>query len=414
MSKSAKRPDDKLKSKAYALGKQQARGGEQRALLASCGLEGDAAQYATQARELAAQGEARLAATAYDRAYGLDLANGAIAAERAALLDTLAVMEHGITFRYIPAGSFLMGAADGEPDERPVHVVELGDYWLAETPISWAAYCDLMGWTPAPDGRPAPEPDAQTASPKPSFDRSAFALSLTNRLRLQYCEDQTLRATDWHAHVRGQEWLRGGKPTTAQEIFGYPEREDSDSDWGYSLKPMIAVAWQEAEELGARLSTDRVAYRLPTEAEWEKAARSGLIGRRYPWGDAAPTPERADFDRFDHFAIQPSRRFAPNAYGLYAMSGGVWEWTRDWYDAAYYGESAPVNPTGPPQTLQPDDDWRGPQKVIRGGSWADCGDVLRVSFRASLGSSSWRERGSGHHLTPTIGFRLCRVEDAKP
>ncbi len=394
------------------------RRGERRALLSAFAMEGDAAQYAAQARELAAQGEARLAATAFDRAYGLDPANQMVAAERAALLDALAVTEHGITFRYIPAGSFLMGDADGEPDERPVHVVELGDYWLAETPISWAAYCELMDWQLPPIGAPQVEEAADESADEPGyarqhkpFDYSQFALSLANRIRLQYCEDRTLRATDWHAHSRGQQWMSAGKPKTAQEIFGYPEREDPNSAWGYSRKPMIAVAWQEAEELGERLSTARVVYRLPTEAEWEKAARGALIGRRYPWGGEAPTPDRADFDRFERFAIQPSRRFPPNSYGLYAMSGGVWEWTRDWYDAAYYSESAPVNPTGPVEASEPADG-RPPQKVIRGGSWADCAEVLRVAFRASLGSRRWRERGRTQHMTPTIGFRLCRVERA--
>ena len=380
-----------------------------RALLSSFGMEGDAGHYAALARELVARGNLRLAATAYDRAYGLAPTDAAVAAERAALLDALAVTEHGITFRYIPAGSFLMGDAAGEPDERPVHVVELGDYWLAETPISWAAYCDLMGWEPAPVGAPKAASESATPETPGHFDRAAFTLNAANRLRLQYCEDETTRAIDWHAHDPGQIWLRGGKPTPVSAIFGSPDRADPNAPWGYSRKPMIAVAWQEAEELAERLSTVDVAFRLPTEAEWEKAARGGLIGRRYPWGDEAPTPDRADFDRFERFAIQPSRRFAPNGYGLYAMSGGVWEWTRDWYDAAYYGESGPVNPTGPAQEPQPYDG-RAAEKTIRGGSWADCGEVLRVAYRASLSSSSWRERRGGAHFTPTVGFRLCRVE----
>jgi len=384
-----------------------------RALLSSFGMEGDPAEYATLARELVAQGKLRLAATAYDRAYGLVPTDAAVAAERATLLDMLAVTAHGIAFRYIPAGSFLMGDADGEPDERPVHVVDLGDYWLAETPISWAAYCELMGWEPAPVGAPKAAPELVTPETPGHFDHAAFVLNAANRLRLQYCEDETIRARDWHAHDHdpAKKWLRRGESLTAHEVFGTPDRTDPDAPWGYSRKPMIAVAWQEAEELANHLTTPEVAFRLPTEAEWEKAARGGLIGRRYPWGDEAPAPDRADFDRFERFAIQPSRRFAPNGYGLYAMSGGVWEWTRDWYDAAYYSESAPVNPTGPTQEPQPYDG-RAAEKAIRGGSWADCAEVLRVSYRASLSSSSWRERGVGNHFTPTIGFRLCRVERA--
>ena len=397
--------------------------GQRRWLLSSFGAEGDAAEYLALARELAGQDNPRLAATAYERAYGLAPDDQTIATERGTLLDRLAIVEHGLTFRYVPAGSFMMGYDGGDPDERPVHVVELGDYWLSDTPVSWASYCDLMGWEPAPLGYPKEEMEREAAErqkrreQKQPFDPKTikfeppsrmFSLNLVNRIRLQYCEDGTLRARDWHARMPEHgwgEWTRGGKVVSPREIFGEPEREDPTAPWGYSLKPMIAVGWPEAEELGTRLATERIAYRLPTEAEWEKAARGGLVDRRYPWGDASPTPERCDFERFERFSIQPMRRFAPNGYGLYAMSGGVWEWTRDWYDAAYYANSVPVNPTGPET---------GTEKVIRGGSWADCGEVLRVSFRASRPAATSIDERDGMSGTPTIGFRLCRAEHRLP
>jgi formylglycine-generating enzyme len=171
--------------------------------------------------------------------------------------------------------------------------------------------------------------------------------------------------------------------------FGAPDRP-ADLPWRYEEKPVVAVSWQEAEALAATLSTSSIRYSLPSEAQWEKAARGGLIGCRYPWGNERPTLERCDFGRFEPFAIKPSRSLPPNGYGLYAMCGSVWEWTSDG-DAPDYSRS--------PAT--------GPGRVLRGGSWTDPADVVTVSFRMSRASgfSGWSD-----HIAPNIGFRLCRQE----
>ncbi|NUP37431.1 MAG: SUMF1/EgtB/PvdO family nonheme iron enzyme [Streptomyces sp.] len=357
---------------------------------------GSAPELLRLARELEAQGDPRTAATAYDRARMVAPADSEIAEARGALLDRMAVEEHGILFRYVPAGSFAMGSADGDPDERPVHPVRLDDYWLSETPVSWAAFCDLMDWEPAPAGMPRKKRKLKRSG---ALDPSWF-LHEANKIRLQYCEDATVRATDWHAHAPSHAWVNGdGEQVDSRTLFGTPRRDDPRRPWAYDRKPMVSVSWQDAEELCERLSTREVRYGLPTEAEWERAARGGLPGHRYPWGDAPPTPERCDFDRFDQFAILPMRRLPANGYGLYGMSGGVWEWTADWYDAAYYRTGPGTNPTGPA---------RGQERVLRGGSWADCAEAVTVSFRMSREAGSWRKGGWGAHMTPNIGFRLCR------
>jgi formylglycine-generating enzyme required for sulfatase activity len=329
------------------------------------------------------------AATIYDRLYGLDPENPQVVVERARLLDRLAISEHGITFRYVPAGTFLMGAERGHPDERPVHRVDLDAYWLSETPVSWATYCRLMDWEPPPHGRPRGSGDGfqghyETIGP----------LLEDNKIRIQYCEDATRAAGQWIWHVpevgdRILDQMGGAPVPRAPE----PPR--------YELKPMVSVSWQDAEDLCELLSTGSdVVYRLPTEAEWEKAARGGLVERAFPWGDAPPNGHVCDSDGLEHGSIRPMRQYPPNGYGLYAMSGGVWEWTADWYDADNYRDSWLRNPAGPAE---------GYERVLRGGSWTDCADVVRVSFRMSRVAMGWRERGRRGHQSPNIGFRLCRV-----
>ncbi|MFI0406728.1 formylglycine-generating enzyme family protein [Actinomadura sp. 3N508] len=346
----------------------------------------DQRELLTQARGLEAAGELRDAASRYDQAYALNPADTEVAEARAALLDRMAVTEHGITFRYIPAGTFLMGSPDGDLDEHPAHKVRLGDVWMAETPTSWWTFCNLMGWALPPDGVPPEGIDSDFR----------WGLHIGNQIRWQYCEDATTRATDWHAHNPQLRLTRGdGESVSAEEFFGSVPR-DPEAPWRYERKPMVGVSWTAAAELGERMSDDRVRYRLPTEAEWERAARGGLPGRRYPWGDEPPTPERCDFDRFSEFAIRPVKDTPPNGYGLYGMAGSVWEWTSDWYDAEYYRNSPAADPRGPVE---------GTERVLRGGSWSDCADAVGVSFRMS------REPDDG--LTPSIGFRLCREEPAR-
>jgi formylglycine-generating enzyme required for sulfatase activity len=329
------------------------------------------------------------------------------------------VVEHGIRFCHIPPGPFLMGSAEGDPDEQPVHEVDVGEFWLSETAISWFDFARLTGWSEPPDCFP-PEKERER------LDRKAvFHLYEENKIRRQYCEDKTLRATDWHAHSN-----------SGPSIFGKPLREDDDTAFTYAQKPMVAVSWQDAEELCTRLSTPAITYRLPTEAEWEKAARGNLVGCRFSWGNDPPTPDRCDFNRFDEFSIKPSRTYPPNGYGLYGICGSVWEWTSDIYDALAYSK-API----PKQALSPEEkmsasrpstlgrllgvlginkqETKQPcpttqlQRVLRGGSWADCAEAITVSFRMSCGSTSWRSATWAEHLAPNIGFRICRVATGK-
>lgn len=317
-------------------------------------------------------GDLRMLASALDRAWGLKPEDEALKFRRQSVLQKLSVVEHGIRFCYVPMGTFLMGSDHGEPDESPVHPVAMQDYWLSETPVTWAAYFDLMGW-----GTPN--------EPKTFEGNSRFYIYQAMKICSQYCGSELDSALE-------------------KQVKSVALKTNK----AFNKKPMVAIGWQDAELLANKLSTDDTKYSLPSERQWEKAARGGLIQQRYSWGSAPPTPEICDFDHFGVFEIRDPKTLAANGYQLYGMCGGVWEWTSDGYDAQAY---ANASSTKSPELVSPDE--ASQHKVLRGGSWSDCADACTVSFRMSQSSSSWfkpNDRGFGGSYTPNIGFRLCRTQ----
>ncbi len=149
----------------------------------------------------------------------------------------------------------------------------------------------------------------------------------------------------------------------------------NDPNFNNPEQPVVAVSWFEAVKYCEWLSagTGR-AYRLPSEAEWERAARGGTEGNLFPWGDAPPQT-LPDYDKRWKNGPEPVARYAANSYGLYDICENVHEWCSDWFDPGYYANSPERNPRGP-QT--------GERRASRGGSWRHHIKVTRCAARSSI------------------------------
>ncbi|WP_221583515.1 formylglycine-generating enzyme family protein [Microbacterium sp. G2-8] len=249
---------------------------------------------------------------------------------------------HTIEQARVPAGSFLMGDQSGDRNpgdgELPVHEVRLDAFSIDATTVTndaFAAFVDATGY----------RTEAET-----------FEFSAVFHLALTAPDEDVLGVppqTPWWRGVRGADWRRPGGAGSSID--------------GLGDHPVVHVSWNDA-----------VAYcewagrRLPTEAEWEYAARGGIAGAKYPWGDAEVDAGgwranifQGSFPRENtledgFLTTAPVRTFEPNGYGLWQPVGNVWEWCADWFDPRTYAASPAENPTGPE---------RGGARILRGGSY---------------------------------------------
>jgi sulfatase modifying factor 1 len=148
-----------------------------------------------------------------------------------------------------------------------------------------------------------------------------------------------------------------------------------DQNFNHPEQPVTGVSWFDADRYcqWLALKTGR-AYRLPTEAEWERAARGNLEQKHFPWGDDPPQSVPNYATRWQS-GPEPVARQSPNSFGFYDICDNVHEWCSDWYDPNYYGNSPERNPRGPDE---------GQRKASRGGSWRHHVKVARCSARSSI------------------------------
>ena len=166
----------------------------------------------------------------------------------------------------------------------------------------------------------------------------------------------------------------------------------SDPNFHHPDQPVAGVSWLDASSYCLWLSAQSGStYRLPTEAEWERAARGGMEGALFPWGNQPPQSRPAYTDRWKHgpeiIATSP-----PNGYGLFDMCENVHEWCADWFAADYYSVSPELNPAGPPT---------GTRRSSRGGSWRHHIKIARCSARSSI---------PPEFRYADYGFRVARVD----
>ncbi len=240
----------------------------------------------------------------------------------------------------VQAGLFGMGNNNEFDDEKPEHNIYLDSYYISKYEITYAQYCKFLN----------------AISVSPQSGNTGVVYYNGNII----CEIG-------YGNYWDQDILYDGSKFYVKS--------------GYENYPMVLVTWH-----GAKAFCEYYGWRLPTEAEWEKASR-GTDMRKYPWGNTEPDCSKAQYEMCGGYTVPVGTKTGVSPYGCYDMLGNVWEWCNDWYDENYYSVSPDNNPQGPSS---------GTNRVNRGGSWYSGSGFIRCSDRSGSPPSTRSNK---------IGFR---------
>ena len=294
---------------------------------------------------------------------------------------------------WLPGGAFTMGSDRHYAEEAPAHTATVGGFWIdryAVTNAQFSAFVEATGHVTVAEI--APDPALYPGAPPENLVPGSMVFTMTDG------PVDLRNYANWWRWVPGADWR-------------HPTGPDSSIE-GMDDHPVVHVAWDDVAAYAAWAGRD-----LPTEAEWEYAARGGLDGAEFVWGDddpqetepvantwQGPFPYRnTEVDGWTRTA--PVGSYPPNGYGLFDMAGNVWEWTADWYGRGHAVESScctPLRPTpeGSLDANQPDVPI--PRKVVKGGSHL-CTPQYCFRYRPAARQPQMVDTGMSH-----LGFRTIR------